>query len=638
MRKWAFASAGVLALGLAVASGQIVGGKADDTKPKATKPKATKPSGTKVAAPVSAAARSRIVKVTVYPNSALVTREVEVPAGAGITELVVSELPLRTVNSSLYSEGTDGIRVLTTRFRTRPVFEDTREDVRKLEDELKKLALAAQKIQADMDSLKQNLMMLTKLEKFTEVSTVHSTEKGGLNGDTVITMAKYVMEQRAEKAKEMVALQQTLQTNQEQAEFAKRKLADLTRGSTRTERDAVIVVDRNGAGGKVWLNYLVDAASWQPQYKLRAGATAKDAVQVDYLAALRQQSGEDWTNVDLTLSTAQPMLNAAPPDLVKLEVTVVARATLPQPTGPGAQAGFGAGGAFAPQKDLQEKAKSLRGQAQMSYQNFDVNNAVKQINAAAAWEQARDLMKSREELLAENRKVGNSMGIPGAGQGGASLQEGPSVTYHLKARLSVPSRNDEQVIEVTKLNLEPKYYYKAVPVLTRHVYRLADLTNKSAYVLLPGEATMYQGTDFVGRMAMPLIAIGEEFTAGFGVDPQVQIQREMLDKTKSQQGGNQVLNYKYRLLVSNFKSEAVKLQVWDRLPHAESETAGITLVKATPEVSQDALYQREARPANLLRWDMDVEPGVSGERAVPINYEFRLELDRNMAISGLLAR
>src|ERR1700730_9218398 len=56
-------------------------------------------------------ANSKITGVTVYPNSALVTREVEVPAGTGTIELVVTPLPSHTVNSSLYSEGSEGIRV-----------------------------------------------------------------------------------------------------------------------------------------------------------------------------------------------------------------------------------------------------------------------------------------------------------------------------------------------------------------------------------------------------------------------------------------------------------------------------------------------------------------------------------------------
>jgi hypothetical protein len=647
MRRWTLLSAGALALGVFVLSGQVLisqtnGGKKSGGPPAAGPGGALKSGNNGREAPKTglqaAAAKSRIVKVTVYPNNALVTREVQVPPGQGLAELVVSDLPVRTVDTSLYSEGEGGVRVLSTRFRMRPVLEDTREDVRKLEDQMKQLVIAGEKIISEMNSIKQNMQMLNKLEKFTEATVAHAADKGGVNGDAAITMAKYIMEQRAERAKEELALKQQLDTLQENMGFTKRKLSDLTAGSTRVERDAVIIVDRENGGGALRLNYLVDQASWAPQYKLRAGATGKDAVELDYLAGVTQQSGEDWSGVDLTLSTAQPMLNAAPPELTKLEVTVVARAALPgggagqgggRPGMPGA--GFGRAEPFAPQapQALEQNAAKLRLEALRNYSTANPKLADQQLNSAAAFEQNRDLMKTREELIAENTRQ------PGRGPG---ANEGPSVTYRLKARLTIPSRKDEQVIEVAKLKLEPKYYYKAVPVLARHVYRLAELTNGSPYVLLPGEATMYQGTDFVGRMSMPLVAIGEEFTAGFGVDPQLQIQRQLLDKSKAMQGGNQVLKYEYRILVSSYKKEPVKVQVWDRLPHAEAEAAGVTLVKTSPEISKDALYQRECRPNNLLRWDLDVEPNMSGERALAINYEFRLELDRNMAITGLLSR
>ena len=158
-----------------------------------------------------------------------------------------------------------------------------------------------------------------------------------------------------EKSKELVSLQQQVQTNQEKVEFVQRKLGELASGSSRAEQDAVIVVDKaNGAGGKVRLNYLVDAASWRPQYKLRAGKAAKDPVQLEYLAAVVQQTGEDWSNVKLVLSTAQPMLNAAPPDLQTLQVTVVpggsAEAT-DQPSG----------------MELEDRLRDLRSQAQKDF-------------------------------------------------------------------------------------------------------------------------------------------------------------------------------------------------------------------------------------------------------------------------------
>jgi hypothetical protein len=559
-------------------------------------------------------------------------------------ELVVTPLPQHTVNSSLYSEGGDGIRVLTTRFRSRPVQEDTREEVRKIEDEAKKLVHAAQKIQADMKACQENMALLAKVENFTSVSTNAATEKGKLDSTETIGLAKYIMETRGEKNKEQVGLQQQLEDNKERAEFLARKLREMTDGSSRVEEDAVIVVDKaNADAGKVKLNYLVDAAAWRPQYKLRAGKDTKDTVQIECLAAIIQQTGEDWQGVNVTLSTAQPMLNASPPDLKMLSVAIVPKGapnTAPMPVGkPGMPGGVGGQlqipvgansfanpAGLASAKDLEVAANSLRAQAQgeLNRKNADVGNEI--WNYAGALDQASDLVLSPEEKLAKGIHVRSNQ------------REGPSVTYHLNAKLSVPSRNDEQVIEVARLTMEPEYFYKAVPVLTPHVYRQANLTNNSKYVLLPGEATMYNGTDFVGRMNLPLVAVGEQFTVGFGTEPQLQINRQMVDKSRTMQGGNQVLKFEYRMLVSSYKPDKVKLQIWDRLPQAENETLNVTLVKATPEISKDPLYQREDRSHNLLRWDVDVEPKMNGENAMTLQYEFKLELDKQMTIGSFQSK
>src|SRR5260370_34737353 len=120
------------------------------------------------ASPVAAAEKrvaSQIVNVTVYQNSALVTREVDVPEGTGSMELVVTPLPPGVANSSLYSEGTDGTRVMSTRYRSRAIKEDTREEVRKLEAQIKELGIAARKIQAELKTIEQNVQFLFKLDR-----------------------------------------------------------------------------------------------------------------------------------------------------------------------------------------------------------------------------------------------------------------------------------------------------------------------------------------------------------------------------------------------------------------------------------------------------------------------------------------
>jgi len=566
---------------------------------------------TRPAADLPAASPSRVVAVTVYQDDALVTRQVQVKEGMGLMELVVRPLPPQTIDSSLYTEASDGIRVLTTRFRTQAVQQDTRAEVRGKEDQIHQLTARNTELSKQLEVAGQNVAMMAKLENFTSATLATLSEKGLLNAENTIKLATYVMETRGTLGKSQVQLQQEIEGNTQSIQFLERQMKELSAGADRTEREAVIVVDKaNAAVGTVRLNYLVSSCTWHPQYKLRAGAE-KEPVTVEYLAAIEQQSGEDWTGVDLVLSTAQPMLNAAPPVLLSLDVDVTALATRN----------------FASQQNPQavlnklqnyEQAKQLRAQAQreMRDNNNDFAGNIS-LNSAAASEQYADLLAKEEP-----------------GEQAGPVREGPSVAYHLVDKLTVPSRADQQFVEIARIEFEPTYYYKTVPVLSQHVYRLADLTNKSKYVLLPGEATMYVGTDFVGRMTLPLVAIGEQFVAGFGVDPQIQVDRQLVAKNHAVQGGNQVQTFDYRIRVSSFKSSDVTLQVWDRLPHAETEAVAVELVKTTPEFSADGNYVRAERPKNLLRWDMPIKANTTNANAATIEYEFKLQYAKDVAIGN----
>lgn len=576
---------------------------------------------TQPAQPPQPIAPSRITAVTVYQTNALVTREVTVPAGAGVAELVVGPLPASTVDSSLHAEGNDGLRVLTTRYRTRVVRESTLDEVRKLEQQLKDVRADIQQLQKQAQTEQENLQLLTKLETFTTASMKDITEKGQLNAEGVTTLAKYIMENREQRARKTVEVQQEIADNQEQEQYLQREMARIASGADRTVREAVIVVDNEkGQAGAVHLNYLVSAASWRPQYRLRATDNQAD-VQLEYLAAISQQSGEDWRGVKLVLSTAQPSLNAAPPELAILEIRTAQ------------QAAQQAEQIMVDGNRLQrssianlKQADQLRQEAQ-----FFANSANKS-DAAKRWNEAGALLQSDEilnpDIIMEQRKQ----------QAEVAFLEGQSVTFHLERPLTVPWREDEQLIEVARVQMKPEFFYNATPVLTPHVYRLAKLTNTSKYVLLPGEVTVYIGTDFVGRAALPLVAIGEQFTAGFGVDPQLQAARQLVDKSRAIQGGNQVLTFNYRIRISSYKAEPVRVQVWDRLPHADTETVNVTLGNTDPKPSEDATYLREDRPEGLLRWDLEVPPGSTGEKAKVVTYQFKLEYARDANITRFDSR
>lgn len=108
-------------------------------------------------------AASRIVAVTMYQGQDLVTREVSVAEGKGTVKLVVTPLPPQTVDNSLCTEGADGLCVFSTLFRTRAVKDDTRQEVRAMEELLKKFSTDAQKLQKEGAVHVQDLQCLLKL-------------------------------------------------------------------------------------------------------------------------------------------------------------------------------------------------------------------------------------------------------------------------------------------------------------------------------------------------------------------------------------------------------------------------------------------------------------------------------------------
>jgi hypothetical protein len=100
------------------------------------------------------------------------------------------------------------------------------------------------------------------------------------------------------------------------------------------------------------------------------------------------------------------------------------------------------------------------------------------------------------------------------------------------------------------------------------------------------------------------------------------------------QGGNRELDFQYRLIVENYKEEAVPVRIYDRLPHCDRpEDIRITLDEMKDPLDDDVLYLRRERPKGILRWEIDVPAGAIREKARIIEYGFSLEFDRNFQLT-----
>jgi hypothetical protein len=136
----------------------------------------------------------------------------------------------------------------------------------------------------------------------------------------------------------------------------------------------------------------------------------------------------------------------------------------------------------------------------------------------------------------------------------------------------------------------------------------------------------------MGTGQIPIVAKGQRFSVGFGVDSQLRVNRELADKTERIQGGNRQLTFKYRLLIENYKDEPVLVRLFDRLPEPKDADIRITLGEMNDKLSEDEVYQRTLRQMGILRWDIEVPAKAEGASARKVEYEFKMEFDRNMHI------
>ena len=546
-----------------------------------------------------------ISKVTVYRGQALVTRTVGIDLPPGASEFIVKDLPAMIVPESIYAQTSDDTKVLSVRYREKAVRENTREEVKQLDAQIEDVQHQLKDAESEHKHLDLQWQMFEKLKDFTIAAAKSDLSRGLLTFEPVESLTELIEKKGLEYYKQRMELEDKIAGLKKELELLDRKRNKLVAGQSRTEREAVLFISRSG--GKriaIQLSYLVGGANWQQQYNLRADPK-KSNVLIEYNAVVNQTSGEDWDGVALSLSTAEPTMVAAPPILEPMLVALSRPAQTQQVQ---TQAFIGADQARQYQES--RKANIKKGIA-----------ANTELNELALSNQAFFFRAGQQELQEFQQKIAE-----------ISRTEGISATYNLPGRLTLPSRSDQQLVSIASIRSRADFTLIATPLLTDYVYLQADLFNDSDTVLLPGDASIFRNGEFVGKSRLPQVTIGETFTAGFGIDSQVRVVRELENKKTRIQGGNRIDTYDYRVALSNYKNTPVELQLLDRLPYTDDASIKIELEKTEPELSADSEYLRVARKKGILRWDLKLAPNTVDQNSTVVKYSFTMEYDRNMQI------
>lgn len=555
--------------------------------------------------------QGKVTHVTLYRGQAQVVRELSIDGPAGAMEIVVTNLPTHVIGSSLFAEAAEngGFEVRAVEYRSRAVGAAPQQEIRAIDEKLRKVMDDIALVTEEIEVIKQNEAHLQSLQTFEVNAAGADAANGKLDADALAKATQFIFTQRHEAVVTRMERTRTLRDLNEQQALLQRQRGELSRGATRTEHEAVVFLEKRAAGAAtVRLGYLVSHCGWSPSYNFRADST-KGTITIEYNALVQQVSGEDWTNVKLTLLTASPSLSASSASLAPLPVELAGTVATPSTASVAGQV-----------RDLrsQQAAANI---SNRSVTNRDDNlRSNWEMNYAASGLQMLELQADKDALTELRRLV-------------ASPDEGPSMSYELKTPVTLASRADQQMLRILNAGSAAEFYYVATPVLGNFVYREASMSNDTGQDLLAGPATVYLDGRFVGRSEIGTVARNQSFAIGLGADSQLRTSRELVKRDDRQQGGNQLQQFAYRLAIESYKDNAVPVRVYERMPYSQKTgDLRVTLSDMSDELSTDATYLRLEKPKGILRWDVQVNPNAVGADARVVTYTYTLEFDRNSAL------
>lgn len=527
---------------------------------------------------VAADLASRITAVTVYTDRAVVTRSATAELAPGITELVFPELPSGLQDQSLQVSGSGTAAATILDVTSRQTYLAVTPDPRRheLENQIKALQQDDRTLADRQELLRGRSDLINRLLSSTVApGTGEKSERPKL--DDVKSVLDYGQTQLAEIAGALRELEIKRALLHDEIAALQNQLNDLRSPGRRSVKAVTVRVQAETAGTlDLALSYTVGGAGWTPGYNARV-VSGERAVQLAYFGNVRQNTGEDWTEVALTLSTARPSLGGAAPELNPWHLDI-----------------------FEPRVMAMEMPVAAPAARDMAYAKQETN--------------------ARERAGLELRQA--------AAMAQATVESGTtSATFKIAVPASIASDNSAQKVPITEVLLEADSTYATTPKLRETAFLNAKVINTSDYPLLAGAMNVFLDGSFVATSRLGTTMPGDKFDLALGADEGLDVKYERIKRYAEETGmfsKDNRISYEYRLTIENKKRMAVRVIVSDQVPVSRNEKI-VVKVQAPPD--------KEAKPdtEGKVQWTLNLQPGEKRELTV----KFTVDYPKDVEVTGL---
>jgi uncharacterized protein (TIGR02231 family) len=532
---------------------------------------------------VRASAETPITGVTVFTDGARVTRTGVTAVQPGLRPVVVASLPENADPSSVRvaARGTD-LALVNVEVQRRVGTEPRRVSLAQLRADVERCRDAVKELDDADEAERAGLGFLGHLSEAAATSLARAVGAGRAGYDELAGMAGHLSASTATALGRRREIAVRKRIAQRELDAAVERLAGAEQpGEPVVFIEVSVLLEAAAATeAEIELTYHVAGACWQPLYDLVLDG---EKLKVSYLAEITQQTGEDWPEVTLVLSTTRQGQRETLPEL---SPWYIGRPQPPRVMG-------------AMARSAQVRAPMPMAAAPPPDESFGGQGIA---FAAAARPQAK-------VLTAE----------PGEGESGAGL------VYTVARPLAVPSDGGPHKTLVATSEADASLDYLTVPVLAPEAYLRATVTN-GPLLLLPGRARIFHGLQFVGETYLDSVAPGEEFEVQLGVDDQIKVERKLRRRSTSKAvlGSTRTVDIAYEITVENHRDRKAAVSVHDHIPVSTDGDIKVRAREATPApASADDLGE--------LTWTLVLPPGESSA----IRHRFTVEHPAQVTVTGL---
>ena len=607
-----------------------------------------------------------INKVTVFTNGAQVERSKSVVLVAGEQVVTFTGFSPYMDKKSLQVKAKGHLTILGVSERT--AHPDSAAQVKKLraaEDDVKAVERRIQQTKDEQEMLTAQLDLVK-----TNCSVA---------GRTVATPLANIKELNAYYAQQVLSVKKRSQELEEQLQNLNEELKrrqdtcdSIAKLKLKSVTEIDVKVDAKQAGRAVFdITYYVKNAGWFPSYDVRSNSI-NEPLQLSYKANIYQNTKEEWKNVPVTLSSANPNRSNVAPQLKTYWLDYGLSAPTYNIDNDGSNVVSGKIVSADDGDPMIGATVIVKGTNLGTVSDIDGNYSivlpqnsrkltfsyvgyVSQTHTVEPGSTLNIRLKEDQASLQEvvvvgygvskNGRRSNSKGevlkakerIPEAA--GVAVEEELNESeviavnqqqaqfgyeFDIKQLLTLPDGGKTTTTEIVRHQLPASYEYRGIPKIDKESFLVADATDWQKLNLMEGEANVYFDNSFVGKSILDPNVSSDTLHFSMGRDQSIRVQRTKVSESSTRRffGSNQEQTLKWRITVKNNRQESVNITVFDQAPISRN-----TSIEVIMEELSDGQFDKKT---GIIKWSLQLKPGE--QRDLILQYKVKYPKNRRLTI------